>query len=99
MLSERHETVRQALRRVLQNQELTAHEISAAVGVSEKEVTGHLEALSKTLRSDGQRLTVHPATCEDCGFVFRKRTRLGRPSRCPKCRSEHLLPPRFAIST
>jgi hypothetical protein len=33
----------------------------------------------------------------NCGFVFRKRDRLNRPSACPVCRGQHLGPPRFAV--
>jgi len=40
---------------------------------------------------------VEPAECLDCGFVFRKRARLDRPSACPVCRNQHLGPPRFAV--
>ncbi|WP_420888076.1 hypothetical protein [Candidatus Nitronereus thalassa] len=36
-------------------------------------------------------------TCIDCGYEFRHRTRLKRPSRCPHCRSEAITYPRFSI--
>ena len=96
---ERHATVRADLRRVLKKGPLTGRELSARVGVAERQVAGHLEHLARSLRLGGERLTVEPARCLDCGFVFRKRERLGRPSRCPACRSQHLTSPRFAITT
>lgn len=97
-LAESHATVRAALRDALRSGPLTARELSARVRIPEKQVAGHLEHLARSLRSGGERLHVEPPRCLDCGFLFRKRDRLSRPSRCPVCRSEHLDGPRFAIS-
>jgi predicted Zn-ribbon and HTH transcriptional regulator len=95
--SERQATVRAALREALRAGPLTARELSARVGIPEKQVAGHLEHLARSLRAARERLGVEPARCQACGFVFRKRDRLTRPSRCPVCRGEHLDAPRFAI--
>jgi predicted Zn-ribbon and HTH transcriptional regulator len=89
--------VRAALRAALRNGPRTARELSAQVGIPEKQVAGHLEHLGRSLKAAGQRLHVDPARCLDCGFVFRKRDRLSRPSRCPVCRGERVDAPRFAI--
>ncbi len=94
---ERHETVRAALREALRAGPLTARELSARIGIPEKQVAGHLEHLGRSLKAAGERLRVDPPGCLACGFVFRKRDRLSRPSRCPVCRGERLDPPRFAI--
>ena len=98
-LIERHETVRSALRQVLRERPLTAREISARVGISEKEVSGHLEHVARSLRHSSERLRVEPAQCLACAFVFKERTRLTKPSKCPVCRSERVDPPRFVILT
>ena len=98
-LTERHATVRSALRQVLREGPLTARELSARVGISEKDVSGHLEHLARSLRHSGERLRVEPAQCLGCGFVFKARTRLSKPSKCPACRSERVDPPRFVILT
>jgi predicted Zn-ribbon and HTH transcriptional regulator len=34
----------------------------------------------------------------DCGFLFRDRTKLTRPGRCPKCRGEGITAPYTALS-
>jgi predicted Zn-ribbon and HTH transcriptional regulator len=94
---ERKETVRAALREALRAGPVTARELSARVGVAEKQVARHLEHLGRSLKTAGERLQVEPPRCLECQFAFRKRDRLSRPSRCPLCRSEHLDPPRFAI--
>ena len=95
--AERHATVRAALRAALRNGPRTARELSAQVGIPEKQVAGHLEHLGRSLKAAGQRLHVDPARCLDCGFVFRKRDRLSRPSRCPVCRGERVDAPRFDL--
>jgi predicted Zn-ribbon and HTH transcriptional regulator len=96
--SARQATVRAALREALRAGPLTAHELSARVGVPERQVAEHLEHLGRSLRAAGpERLRVEPARCMACGFAFKKRDRLSRPSRCPVCRSQRLDPPRFAI--
>lgn len=98
-LIERHETVRSALRQVLREGPLAARELSVRVGISEKDVFGHLEHLARSLRHSGERLRVEPAECLACGFVFKERTRLRKPSKCPACRSQRLDPPRFVVLT
>jgi predicted Zn-ribbon and HTH transcriptional regulator len=94
----RQSTIREALRRALVEGPLTARDLSARVGIPEKEVAGHLEHLGRSVRASGQRLAVDPARCVGCGFEFRERTRLSRPSRCPRCRGQRLTPPRFRIA-
>jgi predicted Zn-ribbon and HTH transcriptional regulator len=95
--AERRVTVREALRQVLTEGPRTARELSARVGVSERDVAGHLEHLARSLKQRGDRFEVEQASCLDCGFVFKDRSRFTRPSRCPRCKSQQLSTPRFAI--
>ena len=94
---ERHETGRQALRAVLGPTPASVKELSALAGLREREVVEHLEHLQRSLEAEGKKLVVMPARCLACGFAFRDRDRLKRPSRCPDCRSERIEPPRFGI--
>ena len=96
-LPERRQTLREALRHVLSEGRFTAHELSARVGVSEKDVAGHLEHLARSVKGGGDRFEVEPARCQDCTFVFKERTRMSKPSRCPRCKSERLTPARYGI--
>jgi predicted Zn-ribbon and HTH transcriptional regulator len=96
--AERRRTVRRDIISLLTGRALSAREISEEAGVSEKEVCGHLEHIRKSLsQSTGPRLSVTPARCRKCGFVFRKRQRLQRPGRCPVCRGEQIEDPLFEI--
>jgi transcriptional regulator len=90
-------SVREMLRAALAEGPATAKELSRRAGVRERDVPGHLEHLARSLAARGERLTVEPASCVDCGYVFRNRDRLARPSACPACRGTHLDPPVFAL--
>ena len=92
--AERAQTRRAALREALIGGSATARALSAATGMTERDVLGHLEHLARSLRG---ALRIEPAECLACGFSFETRTRLRAPSRCPACKSERIAPPRFGI--
>jgi hypothetical protein len=95
--AQRSETLRRALLEELGRGPLTARDLAARLGLGEKEVAPHLEHLERSLRGKGERLLVVPATCLGCGYVFRDRRALKKPSRCPSCRSERIDAPQFGI--
>jgi predicted Zn-ribbon and HTH transcriptional regulator len=95
--SERHETIRQKILSLLKDETLSAKELSGLVSASEKEVYAHLEHIQKTLNKREAKLSVHPAECRKCGFVFRKREKLKKPGKCPVCHNESILEPRFSL--
>lgn len=90
-------TVRQRIAELLRSAELTAQEISKQASVAEREVAEHLRHLEHTLLQSGERLRVLSPHCVKCGFVFGEREKHGRPSRCPKCKSERLSKARFTV--
>lgn len=96
--AERRQTGRHALSAALRDgQWRTARELSELLSMGEREVTAHLQHLQRSAGRRGERLAVQPSACLECGYVFEKRERLSRPSRCARCKSERILPPRFAI--
>jgi predicted Zn-ribbon and HTH transcriptional regulator len=94
---ERSATIPSLIREALTAGPKTARELSGELHVSERDVLRHLEHLERTLKEEGAKLVVEPPACLACGFVFRKRERLNRPSRCPVCRSERLSSARFSV--
>lgn len=96
--SPREETVRQRILELLRGPALTPREISAEVGIREREVARHLEHIRKSLHHTAGQLLIEPATCRKCGFAFAKRERLDRPGRCPMCKGQSIAEPRFSIS-
>lgn len=95
--AERTDTVRQSIVAVLRRDSVTAMDISEEVGIPVKDVYSHLEHIRHSLQREGRHLTVVPARCRSCDFVFAKRDRLKRPGRCPVCRGESISQPRYRI--
>ena len=93
--AEQHDTLRHEIVSLLDGEEFTAREISAAIGIPEKDVCAHLEHIQMHKRD--LHLLITPAVCRKCGFVFRKRERLKKPGRCPVCRGELISEPLFSI--
>lgn len=89
-------TIRQAIRELLQEQPLSALELSRRLSLPEKEVYDHLQHLARAPGA-GCRFQLIPAVCRKCGFTFAKRERLTTPSRCPVCRQQSMQRPRFAL--
>jgi predicted Zn-ribbon and HTH transcriptional regulator len=94
---ERHETIRRQIVELIGEQVLSAREISAGIGISIKEVYGHLEHIHRSLVKRDHHLAITPAECKKCGFIFRKRERFNKPGKCPVCRSESIEEPLFSI--
>jgi predicted Zn-ribbon and HTH transcriptional regulator len=94
----REETIRQQLLHELARGPITAYELSGRLRISERDVEGHLEHLSRSLKRQGERsVVVTPAQCLSCDFKFTQRTRFSRPGRCPQCRGTHLEAPLFQV--
>jgi hypothetical protein len=73
-------------------------DISQELRISEKEALGHLEHIARSGAHGGRRLTITPASCNSCGYVFKKRQRLGKPGRCPVCKGEDISPPSYGLT-
>lgn len=90
-------TIRQQLLDLLSRNAMDSRTLSQQLSITEKEVLSHLPHLSRSAKSKGRRLKIHPAECLKCGFRFEARTRFTKPGRCPRCRETHLAPPLFSI--
>ena len=88
--------MRKEIAKALERDSLDLREVSKLFGIKEKEVLDHITHIEKSAYHRG--FTVEPASCEQCGFSFKKRTRLSTPGRCPLCKSERISPPRFRIN-
>ena len=82
---------------------LSVEEICRALGLprgSEREVYEHLAHVAKTVRriyGGRMALLMEPPACKGCGFIFKDLEKPKRPSKCPRCKSERIEPPRFMI--
>lgn len=91
------ETLRRQIKEYLKGGPRSLRDISQELRISEKDALTHLEHLAIP-KEPGERLHVTPAECLLCGYVFRKRERLKRPSRCPVCKGERLTEPLYQVN-
>lgn len=99
-MPEQRLTIRQQIAESLTDTLCSAHQLAGLLGIREREVEEHLPHIVKTVARDRtKQFVLDPASCVECGYVFRGRTKLTTPSRCPKCKSEGISPPRFGIQT
>jgi len=87
---ESSQTVRKQMISLLYEEELTSLDISKLVHNPEKDVADHLFHINRCLGGKGKKLKIEPYSCMSCGYQFKKRDRLDRPGRCPKCKSGHI---------
>jgi hypothetical protein len=81
---------------------MTAEDIARVLDIDVSEVYMHLEHVAKTVRrsSGGEKaLLMIPPRCRKCGYVFKDLDKPKKPSRCPRCKSEWIEPPRFIIKS
>lgn len=94
----RQQTERQTLIELMVDAPLqTAKELSGCAGISEKDVYRHLEHIEKSLKKDGYRLFIEPASCCKCGFTFTKNGRFNKPGRCPECKHQRITLPAYLV--
>ncbi len=99
------ETLRQRILQVLEEarEPLTVDEIGALLRIPAKDrkrLYDEIAHLARTVerKSGGtMRIMYEPPRCANCGYVFKDLKRIRKPSRCPKCKSERILPPRFIL--
>ncbi|OQW30487.1 MAG: hypothetical protein A4E19_09225 [Nitrospira sp. SG-bin1] len=93
-------TLRQRIIDLLTDTRMTTDRLARMLGIPERQVEEHLAHVIKTVSRDrSRRFILEPSICLDCSFMFRDRTRLTRPSRCPHCRSEGISTPRYGIDS
>lgn len=93
-------TPRQRIIDLLTGARLSSYQLAQMLGIPERQVEEHLAHVVRTIERDrSRRFMLEPSTCPDCDFIFRERTKLTRPSRCPRCKSEGITAPRYGIDT
>jgi len=92
--AERTRTIIQELVGLLDGNSLPVSELSREVGKSEKEIYDYLAALQKS-----HNLVITPARCAACGFEFTKRSKVKKPSKCPRCRGTHIVAPLYSVTS
>lgn len=97
MPADKMDTTRRDIISAMTGRDISAKEISAIVGIPEKEVYAHLEHIRRSLHAEGHALIVRSSECRKCGFVFKKRERLTKPGKCPVCKGTSIEGPLFRV--
>ncbi|MFB3816045.1 MAG: transcriptional regulator [Candidatus Methylomirabilales bacterium] len=90
------ETRRQEIRRLLAERSWTLDELAARYLVPRRLIVDDLEHIARSVAP--RRIEIRAPVCGECGFRFKDRTRFSDPSRCPRCKNEHLEAQRFRIA-
>ncbi|MEM3154183.1 MAG: transcriptional regulator [Candidatus Woesearchaeota archaeon] len=88
-------TRRQDIIKLLSQQSMTVRELAEWFHTDARDILIDLEHIAQSVRP--ARLVMEPSTCRGCGFVFKKRERHKRPSKCPECKSEKITEPVFSV--
>ena len=88
-------TLRRQLREVLAAPR-TASSLARELGLRRGEVEEDLRHAIRSARAAGERVTVEPARCKACGFVFDP-DKLSKPGKCPACRGTRIFEPLVSI--
>ena len=89
-------TRREEIFELLKNSPMSAQQIAFYFKCTLNEIEEALMHLAKSVRP-AYELRMYPAKCVHCGFVFKERSRIRKPSKCPKCKSERIDAPLFFI--
>jgi hypothetical protein len=90
-------TTRQQMIALLNENDMSARELSQAIGIREKEVYEHLPHIARSATAQRKKVIIRPSCCLTCGYVFKDRRRFTRPSRCPRCKRSHLQEPMYRV--
>jgi transcriptional regulator len=71
--------------------------LARELGISRGDVEDDLRHALRSARSEGHAVTVIPARCKACDFVFGEE-KLSKPSRCPACKATRLFEPMILIA-
>lgn len=89
-------TRRQQIMEMLSKEPISVQHLANHFRVEMREISEDMEHIRHTLKGKAD-LIVQPAQCRQCGYIFRERSRLKKPSRCPRCKHERIMPPLFSL--
>ena len=70
----------------------TVSSLARELGVTRRDIEDDLQHLILSARTAGYRITVQPARCKSCDFVFGE-DKLTKPGKCPACRQTRVYEP------
>lgn len=76
---------------------MTINQLANHFGVIIPEIVEDMVHIKETAKAKNKKFIINPAVCNHCGFSFKDRNKLKKPSKCPKCKSEDISEPVFAV--
>ena len=70
--------------------------LSREMGLRRGDVEDDLRHAIRTAQARGAHVTIIPARCRSCGFVFSEE-KLSKPGKCPGCRGTRLLEAQISL--
>jgi len=89
-------TRRQHIIDLLQLKSWSVYELAKELDVEVNTVVNDLEHIRKSI-SLPHKMHIFPPECTNCGFKFKERSKFTKPSRCPRCKGERIIPPMVKI--
>ena len=89
-------TLRRQLREVLSEPRTTSW-LARELGLRRGDVEEDLRHAILSARAAGELVTIEPAKCKRCGFVFDS-DKLSKPSKCPACKGTRIFEPLVSIT-
>ena len=93
-------TRREEIAQILEDAEypLTAQDICDILDIKKRSIVYEdIDHIALSVKNQGKQVIVSPARCGKCQYIFKKMKSAKAPSKCPKCRSEWILPPAYLI--
>ncbi len=88
-------TRREEIIKILETEEKSAQQLAYEFKAELFEILEDLEHIKYSINP--KKLKIKPAQCKKCGFRFEERSKIKRPSKCPRCHSEWIMAPMFRI--
>ena len=88
-------TRREEIIKILSKEKKSAQELANYFQTDLSEILEDLKHIRKSIKP--KKLKINPAMCKKCGFVFKERSKVSKPSKCPRCKAEWIMAPLFRI--
>ena len=89
-------TRRRELIDLLAREPRSVSSIARELGLGRGDVEEDLRHALRSAAAQGHSVTVLPARCKDCGFMFDEQ-RLTKPGRCPSCKGSRIFEPQIHL--
>ncbi len=90
-------TRREQIIEILKQTPQTVTQLANFFQLKPKDIETDLEHIKKSVKAKNLKLIIEPTYCEKCNFIFKERSRIRKPGKCPKCNSESISEPVFYI--